>query len=435
MTDVTDQGQRDAAMAELEKLNPSSSRPRADGPATTRSSTAATASSLRLTDAKRIDLAQSAVSQSLEVVRRRIDEIGTREASIQRQGSDRILVQVPASGTGEHQAPARQDDRAAHFHMVDLDNSVADALQGKVPAGSMLLDRPKASAGPSHYLVKRQIDVSGESLVDAQPSFQQNEPVVSFRFDNAGARKFGKVTQDNVGKPFAIVLDDKVISAPRIREPILGGLGVISGSFTVQSANEPSVLLRAGALPAPLKVVEERTVGAEPKPRIDLIRGGTIACPSRACSPSSSCCSTTMAWAHRRPGAAREPGPDPRHHDPARGDAHAARHRRPRAHHRSGGRSCNVLIYERIREEMRSRAHPALGDQHRLRRGPAHHRRCQSHPPDRGAGAVPVRYRTGQGLRRHPGARRDHHHVHGDLFQPVHGRDLVRSHPSRRPAA
>ena len=128
----------------------------------------------------------------------------------------------------------------------------------------MLLESAERDGGSSsHYVVKRQVELSGENLIDAQPSFQDNQPVVSFRFDNAGARKFGKITQENVGKPFAIVLDDKVISAPNIREPILGGSGIISGSFTVESANELSVLLRAGALPAPLKVIEERSVGAE----------------------------------------------------------------------------------------------------------------------------------------------------------------------------
>jgi preprotein translocase subunit SecD len=129
--------------------------------------------------------------------------------------------------------------------------------------------------GPSHYLLKRKVELSGDSLTDSQPSFQQNEPVVSFRFDNAGARTFGRITQENVNKLFAIVLDDKVISAPNIREPILGGSGVISGSFTVESANELAVLLRSGALPAPLKVIEERSVGAELG--ADSIRAGTIA--------------------------------------------------------------------------------------------------------------------------------------------------------------
>ena len=272
---LTDAAQRDVAMAELEKLNPyvmSANGTRSRDYEINQSGDRIV---LRLTDAKRADLAQSAVSQSLEVVRRRIDEIGTREASIQRQGSDRILVQVPGERNPENIKRLLGKTARLTFHMVDLDNSVADALQGRMPAGSMLLESAEGSGGPSHYLVKRKIDVSGESLVDAQPTFQQNEPVVSFRFDNAGARSFGKVTQENVGKPFAIVLDDKVISAPRIREPILGGSGVISGSFTVQSANELAVLLRAGALPAPLKVVEERSVGAELG--ADSIRGGTIA--------------------------------------------------------------------------------------------------------------------------------------------------------------
>ena len=112
-------------------------------------------------------------------------------------------------------------------------------------------------------VVRKRVEVSGESLVDAQPTYQENQPVVSFRFDSAGARKFGDITRDHVGELLAIVLDDKVISAPRIREPILGGSGVISGNFTVDSANELSVLLRAGALPAPLDIVEERTVGPD----------------------------------------------------------------------------------------------------------------------------------------------------------------------------
>jgi preprotein translocase subunit SecD len=140
----------------------------------------------------------------------------------------------------------------------------------------MLVEAADGEQGPGHYVIKRQVDVSGENLTDAQPTFQDNQPVVSFRFDNAGARKFGRITQENVGRLFAILLDDKVISAPRIREPILGGSGIISGSFTVQSANELAVLLRAGALPAPLTVVEERSVGAELG--ADSIRAGTVAC-------------------------------------------------------------------------------------------------------------------------------------------------------------
>ncbi|MFL5336376.1 MAG: protein translocase subunit SecD [Geminicoccaceae bacterium] len=273
---LTDPAQRDQALAEIEKLNQSSL------------STAgrirdfdvddqAGSIVLRLTDAKRNELRQSAISQSLEVVRRRIDQLGTREASIQRQGADRILVQVPGEKNPENVKRLLGRTARLTFHMVDLEGSVQDALKGKVPPGDMLLESAeREGSAPTHYLIKRPVDLSGESLTDAQPSFQDNQPVVSFRLDSAGARRFGKITQENVGRPFAIVLDDKVISAPNIREPILGGSGIISGSFTVESANELSILLRAGALPAPLKVVEERSVGAELG--ADSIRDGTIAC-------------------------------------------------------------------------------------------------------------------------------------------------------------
>jgi preprotein translocase subunit SecD len=118
--------------------------------------------------------------------------------------------------------------------------------------------------------------VSGENLVDAQATFQDNQPVVSFRFDSVGARRFGDATRDNVGRRFAIVLDNKVISAPVIREPILGGSGIISGSFSVESAQDLALLLRAGALPAPLNILEERTVG--PGLGADSIKAGGIAC-------------------------------------------------------------------------------------------------------------------------------------------------------------
>jgi protein-export membrane protein SecD len=273
---LTDPSQRDQALAEIDKLNP-----------TTLGGTGRVGDFdvsdegnrivLRLTKAKLFDLRQSAINQSLEVVRRRIDELGTREASIQRQGTDRILVQVPGERDPENIKRLLGRTARLTFHMVDLTASVQEALQGRVPPGSMLLESAERDGGGStHYVVRRQVDLSGENLTDAQPSFQDNQPVVSFRLDNAGARKFGRITQENVGKPFAIVLDDKVISAPNIREPILGGSGIISGSFSVESANELSVLLRAGALPAPLNVIEERTVGAELG--ADSIRAGTIAC-------------------------------------------------------------------------------------------------------------------------------------------------------------
>jgi preprotein translocase subunit SecD len=166
------------------------------------------------------------------------------------------------------------------FHLLDERGSVEEALAGRVPPGAQLLpgaeaDRP--GGRPNHYLVQRRVMVSGDTLIDAQPTFDQRtgEAVVSFRFDSNGAKRFGDVTGKNVGKPFAIVLDGKVISAPVIREPILGGSGQISGGFTIQGARDLALLLRAGALPAPLTVLEERTVG--PGLGADSIAAGSIA--------------------------------------------------------------------------------------------------------------------------------------------------------------
>ena len=233
--------------------------------------------SVRLSDAGRSDHIRSAVRQSLEVVRRRIDELGTRETTIQQQGEDRVLVQVPGERNPENIKRLLGQTARLTFHMVDMQASIEDALAGRVPPGSMLLPGSEARADgrPDYYVIKRRVELSGESLVDAQPTFERNQPVVSFRFDTAGGRKFGQITQEHTGELFAIVLDGKVISAPRINEPILGGSGIISGNFTVESATELAVLLRAGALPAPLTVVEERSVG--PDLGADSIRAGAIA--------------------------------------------------------------------------------------------------------------------------------------------------------------
>jgi preprotein translocase subunit SecD len=144
--------------------------------------------------------------------------------------------------------------------LVDQSMTVEQARQTRPPPDSEILP---GSKGQESYLIEKRVMVSGGELTDAQPGFDQrtNEPIVSFRFNTSGARKFAQVTQENVGKPFAIVLDNEVISAPVIREPILGGSGQISGNFTVQGANDLAILLRAGALPAPLTIIEERTVG------------------------------------------------------------------------------------------------------------------------------------------------------------------------------
>jgi preprotein translocase subunit SecD len=216
---------------------------------------------LTLTDPAIIERVRQAVDQSIEIIGRRINELGTVEPLIQREGTDRVLVQVPGLQDPTRLKQLLGKTAKLDFRMVDTGGSVEDAVQGRVPPDDELLYGTSAPKTP--YVVEKRVLVSGGDLTDAQPGFDQrsSEPIVSFRFNTSGARKFAEVTQQNVGKPFAIVLDNEVISAPVIREPILGGSGQISGSFTVQSANDLAILLRAGALPAPLTIIEERTVG------------------------------------------------------------------------------------------------------------------------------------------------------------------------------
>jgi len=206
---------------------------------------------------------RQAVDQSIQIVERRVNELGTVEPSIQRQGVDRVLVQVPGLQDPQRLKELLGKTAKLTFRLVDQSMSPDQAAQGRAPPDSEILQGPAKEGRPS-YLIEKRIMVSGEDLTDAQPGFDQrtSEPIVTFRFNTSGARKFGRVTQENVGRPFAIVLDNEVISAPVIREPILGGSGQISGSFTVEQANDLAILLRAGALPAPLTIIEERTVGA-----------------------------------------------------------------------------------------------------------------------------------------------------------------------------
>ncbi|MFG1428160.1 protein translocase subunit SecD [Roseixanthobacter glucoisosaccharinicivorans] len=226
-----------------------------------------------LTDAGLTARIRSAVDQSIEIIRRRIDQLGTVEPNIQRQGADRILVQVPGLQDPQRLKALLGQTAKLSFRMVDQSMSPQQALEGRAPPDSEVLQGQDGIP----YLVEKQVRVSGEDLVDAQPGFDQNtrQPIVTFRFNSNGARRFAATTQAAVGQPFAIVLDNQVISAPRINEPILGGSGQISGSFTVQQANDLAILLRAGALPAPLKVVEERTVG--PSLGQDSIEAGKLA--------------------------------------------------------------------------------------------------------------------------------------------------------------
>jgi len=206
---------------------------------------------------------RQSVEQSIQIVERRINEVGTVEPLIQRQGIDRILVQVPGVDNPTRIIELLGKTAKLTFRMVDTNASVEQAVQGRVPPDDELLYGPQKEGKPP-YLIEKRVVVSGEDLTDAQPGFDQRttEPIVSFKFNISGARKFAQATQENVGRPFAIVLDNEVISAPVIREPILGGSGQISGSFTVQGANDLAILLRAGALPAPLTVIEQRVVGA-----------------------------------------------------------------------------------------------------------------------------------------------------------------------------
>jgi preprotein translocase subunit SecD len=219
-----------------------------------------------------------AAGAAIETVNRRVNAMGTAESTVVRQGADRILVQYPGLTDTKVLKDLLGQTAKLSFHEVHETMTAAEARQGRPPQGYRLY--PASERGDEQgveYLLRETPVVPGENLVDAQPGFDQrtNEPIISFRFDQAGARRFGRFTQEHVNKPFAIVLDDKVLSAPVIREPILGGSGQISGSFTVESANTLAVQLRSGALPVKLTIVEERTVG--PSLGADSISAGKLA--------------------------------------------------------------------------------------------------------------------------------------------------------------
>ena len=202
---------------------------------------------------------RQAVEQSIEIIRRRIDDTGTKEPTIQREGQDRILVQLPGVDNPEHVKALLGRTAKLTFQLVDGSVTVEDARRGRLPPGDEILAAEEGrgkGGGAAAYVVRKRVMVGGDTLTDAQATFQNNEPVVSFKFDAAGARRFGDATRENVGKPFAIVLDNKVISAPVIREPITGGSGIISGSFTVQSASDLALL-----------AARRRAAGADHDPR------------------------------------------------------------------------------------------------------------------------------------------------------------------------
>ncbi len=222
---------------------------------------------MKMTDAYKNGTRSDIVNQSIEVVRRRIDQLGTKEPTIERQGDDRILVQVPGLSDPTRLIALLGTTAKMTFQLVDESADIEQAKKGIIPIGDELLKMQTKDPrnGEDSLVVEKRVMVSGDRLTDAQGTFNQQSggAVVTFRFDSVGAKQFGNATKENVKRRFAIVLDNKIIEAPTIQEAILGGSGEISGSFTIQSANDLAVLLRAGALPAPLKPLEQRTVGAE----------------------------------------------------------------------------------------------------------------------------------------------------------------------------
>ena len=227
---------------------------------------------VRLSDAERRATDDRTMQQALEIIRRRIDEVGTREPTIQRQGSERILIQVPGIGSASELKQLIGTTAQLTFQPVVAARVNSESLAG---SGQELL--PALDDPSEFYLLDAGAVVTGEELVDAQPSFDQNgRPAVNFRFNPSGARKFGDYTAENIGNPFAIVLDNEVISAPTIQSHIPGGSGIITGSFTIEESTELAILLRAGALPAGLTFLEERTIG--PELGADSIQAGKVAC-------------------------------------------------------------------------------------------------------------------------------------------------------------
>jgi len=204
---------------------------------------------------------KDAMGVARDVVRRRIDPGGTKEITVITEGGNRILVEVPGVEDPEELKKLIGQTARLEFKLVDLSADPQQVQQGRAPPGSQVL--PMAD-GTGFVAVKRRVMVSGDQLTDASQSFDQDgRPDINIKFNTAGARRFGRATQENVGKPFAIILDDKVLSAPNINEPILGGNAQIAGSFTVQSAHDLAVSLASGKLPVKLNVIEERTVSAE----------------------------------------------------------------------------------------------------------------------------------------------------------------------------
>lgn len=216
-----------------------------------------------------LDFKEKVANQSIEIVRLRVDPNGTTEPIIQRQGDNNILLQVPGEDDPAHLKNVLGKTAKLTFHMVDEVISPEQVKSGNIPPSSILVRDSEGRA----VVIKKKAALTGDTLIDAQTTFNQNsQPAVSFAFNSVGSKIFADITRQNSGKRFAIVLDNKLLSAPVINEPITGGSGIISGSFTVESANELALLLRAGALPAPLTIIEERSIG--PNLGVDSIEAG-----------------------------------------------------------------------------------------------------------------------------------------------------------------
>ena len=222
------------------------------------------------------DSTDKAMQTATEVVRKRIDALGTREPTIVREGSQRILVQVPGLQDPTGVRALIGKTAKLEFKLVDLTADPAQVAQGHAPIGSQIVPYPNNPLGAPLMAVQRRAIISGDDLIDANLDKDQNgQPAVSIKFNASGGRKFARVTQENVGKPFAMILDNQVLSAPNINDAILGGNAIITGSFSTDSANQLAIALRSGKLPVALKVIEERTVG--PQLGADSIHAGVVA--------------------------------------------------------------------------------------------------------------------------------------------------------------
>ena len=231
-------------------------------------------SRIRFSEQGIINLQTSTVEQSIEIIRRRLDPDGTKEPVIQRQGASRVLVQLPGVDNPEEIKRLLGRTAKLSFQLVDLRTTAQEARSsGRVPPGAVLME--SQSGDGTYYVVEKRVLVSGETLETATAGFDQNNrPAVNFSLNAEGARKFGRATGENIGRPFAIVLDGQVVSAPTIQSQIFGS-GQITGNFSVQETNELALILRAGALPAPLIVLEERSIG--PGLGADSIAAGQVA--------------------------------------------------------------------------------------------------------------------------------------------------------------